>query len=392
VICVIADDLAGAAELGGAALRHGLTAEVQLAFDADSDADVLCVNTDTRPCSAGEAASLAAQAAAGCRQAGVDHIFKKVDSVLRGWVAVELNAMLPALGRERALLVPANPVRGRVVRDGRYWIDGQPLDQTDFARDPEYPVHSAAVLALLGTAGTESMHLLPVGSPLPPRGILVGEAASPADLAAWAGRLDVATLPAGAAEFFSAFLTSIGHAEGGDRPGAGRGAAPRRALFVCGSTTDATRAFLRDVETDGVPVQRMPAGLLDRGAPRRRLEAEWIAAMTQALREQPQAVAAIDRPLHLEPGMPQRLSEALAAAVRQALEEQAVDRLLVTGGATAMALMRELGWSRLVVERQFAPGVVGLRPAGHPGPQVVIKPGSYRWPAELAGAEAQARD
>jgi len=57
-----------------------------------------------------------------------------------------------------------------------------------------------------------------------------------------------------------------------------------------------------------------------------------------------------------------------------------------------MALVQELGWPRLLVEREFAPGVVGLRPTDQAGPLVVIKPGSYPWPEELANAGEQDRE
>ncbi len=389
MICVIADDLAGAAELGGVALRYGRTAEVQLAFDAGSGADAICVNTDSRSCLADEAASRVAQAAIGCRQAGITDVFKKVDSVLRGWVVAELDALLPALGRKRAILVPANPGRDRVIRDGRYWIDGQPLHETDFARDPEHPVHSAAVLALLGETGAVPVHLLSVGGRLPRRGILVGEAACPADLAHWAGRLDATTLPAGAAEFFAAFLAHRGHAQRGGELEAGHGRLSKRALFVCGSSSSASRAFLRDAEAGGVPVRRMPARLLDPDAPRQPLVAQWTVAVLQALQQHPRAVVAIDQPVQSARGMPRQLSQDLAAVVKRVLEQQEVDSLLVEGGATAMALVQALGWPRLVVEREFAPGVVGVRPASRASPLLVIKPGSYSWPTEVADTGEQ---
>ena len=48
MIVVIADDLSGAAELAGVASRHGLKAEVQTVFSADSEADVICVDAGTR--------------------------------------------------------------------------------------------------------------------------------------------------------------------------------------------------------------------------------------------------------------------------------------------------------------------------------------------------------
>ena len=48
MIAVIADDLSGAAELANAAVQAGLSAEVQMRFHAASDADVVCVDTETR--------------------------------------------------------------------------------------------------------------------------------------------------------------------------------------------------------------------------------------------------------------------------------------------------------------------------------------------------------
>lgn len=48
MIVVVADDLAGAAEMGGMALRHGLTAEIQSEFDAEADVDLIVFDTDTR--------------------------------------------------------------------------------------------------------------------------------------------------------------------------------------------------------------------------------------------------------------------------------------------------------------------------------------------------------
>ena len=50
MIVVIADDLAGAAEMGGMAWRHGLAAEIQLELDASTDADLIVVDANTRSC------------------------------------------------------------------------------------------------------------------------------------------------------------------------------------------------------------------------------------------------------------------------------------------------------------------------------------------------------
>src|SRR5712672_2555907 len=131
MIGVIADDLTGAAELGGIGLRHGLKAEVILQGECIGDTDLLCVDTDTRSCPAKEAAWRAAAAARRLRKAGAAWIYKKVDSVLRGNVLAEVSAIREALGVRSALLVPANPRFGRVIRDGRYFVKGKLIHQTD---------------------------------------------------------------------------------------------------------------------------------------------------------------------------------------------------------------------------------------------------------------------
>ena len=48
MILVVADDLSGAAELAGIAFAHGLTAEVQTELQPRTDAQVICLDTDTR--------------------------------------------------------------------------------------------------------------------------------------------------------------------------------------------------------------------------------------------------------------------------------------------------------------------------------------------------------
>lgn len=390
MICVIADDLSGAAELAGVALRYGWTAEVQLEFELRTHADLVCISTDTRSGTASEAAVRTAHVAEMCRTTNLALIFKKVDSVLRGWVAVELAALMRGLGKPRALLVPANPSLGRIIRNGRYLIHGRPLHETDFALDPEHPMRSSDVLSFtsLQLTGLDQtlfppIHLLPVGSELPPAGILVGEAASPDDVVAWAECLDELTLPAGAAEFFAALLAQRGFGLPSRTFPISQFIPPRRALFVSGSTSDASRSFLQLCEEHGVPVLRMPSGLFEGEADGTEPLADWVAVTVQALRDSRWAVVAIDRPLHREPGIAQRLGNCLATAVQRVLEQQTVEGIFVEGGATAAALVRTLGWKRLVVQGELRPGVVLMHALETTGPVLVTKPGSYAWPQEI---------
>jgi len=160
-IIVIADDLSGAAELAGIAFAHGLSAEVQRQFEPSSDAQVIAVDTDTRTLSPAAAANRVRQVAEQVMASQPAWIFKKVDSVLRGNPRAEIEAVLQATGQRRALLIPANPSRGRVIAGGCYFIDGVPLDQTPFAYDPDHPRQAADVAALLGRDGESPLRIIP---------------------------------------------------------------------------------------------------------------------------------------------------------------------------------------------------------------------------------------
>jgi uncharacterized protein YgbK (DUF1537 family) len=172
------------------------------------DADLLCLDTDSRSCRANEAARCAAAAARKLRKAGAVWIYKKVDSVLRGNVVAEVSAIGQALGFRSALLVPANPRFGRVIRDGRYFVKNKPIHQTDFARDPEYPRKSPNVLKMLGVTKAGEVSVMRLAKYGPSSGIVLGEVSTSADVEEWASRRSEDMLLAGGAEFFEAVLTA----------------------------------------------------------------------------------------------------------------------------------------------------------------------------------------
>lgn len=230
MIVVVADDLTGAAEVAGAAFDAGFRAEVQLEFDPQSSAEVIVVDTDTRWREPAEAAEQVSQIVRVICATAPQQLFKKVDSVLRGPVWAELSAMLAASGKRKAILIPANPMRQRVIRNGQMWVANQPLAQTPLARDPEYPRSSSFIPDLLGcaTQGTErqagqvqtdttqqalaaqAVTLLPRWQSLEfDAGVLVPDVEQTADLELWASRVDQATLAVGGVEFFQAWLRLV---------------------------------------------------------------------------------------------------------------------------------------------------------------------------------------
>jgi uncharacterized protein YgbK (DUF1537 family) len=59
-----------------------------------------------------------------------------------------------------------------------------------------------------------------------------------------------------------------------------------------------------------------------------------------------------------------------------------VGQVYADGGATAAELVWRMGWSRLKLLCERAPGVATLAVAGKKNLWVTIKPGSYPWPVE----------
>ena len=198
---IIADDITGAAEIAGIAWRKGLKVRLMvyqpnmpttpLSSWRGAGGEALILATDTRSGTEEEAVKTIEELATclysgvqECRSAGVqtlpsstsnsstrqlvnlstdasnlstcqlvnsstDIIFKKTDSVLRGHVAAELQTLMRVTGKQKALLIPQNPSKGRIVKDGIYYINGTPLDQTSFAYDPEFPAKTAEAKKLL---------------------------------------------------------------------------------------------------------------------------------------------------------------------------------------------------------------------------------------------------
>ncbi|HEY4334894.1 MAG TPA: four-carbon acid sugar kinase family protein, partial [Puia sp.] len=245
MIAVIADDLTGAAELGGIGLRHGLTTEVRTTVGAATKADLLVIAADSRSKPEQAAIEEMTRITRSLRTLKPEFIYKKTDSVLRGHVLAELKTHLQVLDWQLALLVPANPSLGRTIRDGHYYLNDKPIHQSSFSIDPEFPILDSDVQSMLHTKDQP----LPIRKPsgkLPVRGIVVGEAQSVDDLRQWAEKIPPNTLPAGAAGFFSSILDTRYPTV---TPTAVTLKSP--VLYISGSTFEANRNLIREQAANG---------------------------------------------------------------------------------------------------------------------------------------------
>jgi uncharacterized protein YgbK (DUF1537 family) len=352
MIVVIADDLSGAAELAGVAWLHGLTAEVQTVFSPETNAEIVCVDTDTRSLRPEEAARKVRELALQIAAAKADWIFKKCDSVLRGHIIAEARAITSVFGQTKIVVVSANPSRQRVVRKGNYWVNGIPLHETKFAADPEHPRKTSAVAELLGGGST---------------GVLTPDTETGEDVKRHASMVDGQTLAVGGVDFFEALLRARVSSRS-LRPSEGKvGDLGGDTLLVCGSAAAWTERRIQ-AAADGIPIFMRPYD---------------TTTAVQRLGTKHQILIGIGDGRQTRGRSPTELVNELASVVAIILQETNATRVLCEGGATSAALMRTMGWTRLNVSATTAGGIGVLQPVGSGAPRLFVKPGSYPWPKAI---------
>lgn len=78
-----------------------------------------------------------------------DYFFKKIDSTVRGNIAVEVLGFLEVLNWDAAIIVPAFPQQGRITIGGYHLLNGVPIERTEMARDPHSPIFESHLPTLL---------------------------------------------------------------------------------------------------------------------------------------------------------------------------------------------------------------------------------------------------
>ncbi len=432
-LAVVADDLSGAAECAAHGLLRvsrriplHLVSAHHLASDAarrltapgapdapDARSRVLVVDTDARvldPTAAGERVR-AASALVG--QAPV--VVQKIDSLLRGNVATEVDALARGLGRVPVVAL-ANPALGRTVTDGVLHVGGTPVHETRlWAVEPtSAPTSVAGALRPLrtvpvpldtvrsGVAGLADAFRRAAADGAAP----VCDAAEDTDLDLVVAAAEAAfgrTLLVGSGALAAAAIRALTPSEPAVhtahdtsatlRPDAA--SAPSRLpadaaldpeplprlrslLMVLG-----TRAGVVATQLDEVaPLARAqllvdPGSLLADPASVRRQLAALVPA---GVAPDGLAVVALHPAAPADPAASVALVDALADLVTPVVD--AFDGVFLAGGQTARAVLDRLGTDALDVVAALGPGTVAsLRPAAaDAGPAtrlVVTRPGSF---------------
>ena len=344
---VIADDITGAAEMAGIAFEAG--EDVRLVCGGDTTTSgTIVIATDTRSMTEDEAIAETRHIASHLSPL-TTHLFKKTDSALRGHVVAELKTLMETMGYQRAVYLPANPSKGRIIKDGVYYINGTPIDQTDFSFDPEFPAKTAVLRERFPDAEAN--------------GIVMPDAESKEDIQKVIATYDDGhTLFAGAADLFEAIGT--------------RGTRDSRStrdtidttgtLFLCGSTQS------KPLELR-IPVTAMPRDIYD-GC---KDITSWWEEASAIYKREGSLMITIPHRHHTGKEVAVHLRETTALLLQQLVAIQQPRQLIIEGGASAFATLQRLGWNELEVVSQLASGVIKTKAPN--GTFVIMKPGSYTW-------------
>lgn len=149
---MIADDFTGANDTGVQMAKKGARTEVLLhgKIAANSKADVVIINTESRACDAQTAAGRVTEAINN-QAVAVPLVFKKIDSTFRGNVGAEIAAAMQATGAQIGIIAAAIPSAGRVTVDGCCLVNQVPVHETEFASDPKTPVTSSRIADILAS-------------------------------------------------------------------------------------------------------------------------------------------------------------------------------------------------------------------------------------------------
>jgi uncharacterized protein YgbK (DUF1537 family) len=150
---VIADDFTGSNDCGVQFKNKGLSTITILDkedLELYKSYDVVVIDTESRNMNEDDAYSTIEDIGKYLKFYFNDYnIFKKIDSTLRGNIESEIRALDKALEPDLIAFIPAYPKNKRTMYKGIQYINEVPIDKTDMVNDPKHPVTTSNVTELL---------------------------------------------------------------------------------------------------------------------------------------------------------------------------------------------------------------------------------------------------
>jgi len=426
IVGIAADDLTGANDSAVQFARTGWAARLALGALAAKQrpGTAIALVTDARSMELEAARSSTREAVTTLLAAGVDHLYLKIDSTMRGSVAGQVAGALAAWSQVHpdalAIICPAYPAMGRTVQDGVLLVNGEPVATTVIGRDPVTPVRTSQMAELVPGSvpvtlgpGTEHDHAAAMlRATQGGANVLAIDAGSEADLTALARAIEVLgnrVVPVGAAGLAIAMARVWGggalpdstgadaHQDGASRPDAHRSGIDTVRADRSEGTTLVVVSSLHEVSRSQAEalVQSRPAGdvlvlapSLDEllGFTEPDAMRVWLANRVPTGSAPPRVIVVLSpTERHKSASGSELVAGALAALAQTIVERGRTGALVLLGGDGARALLYRLGATsvevqgaiqegipRGVIEGGWAAGLTVVTKAGGFGPREAI--------------------
>ena len=165
-IAIIADDLTGANDTALQFQQQGASTQILLDTEEEpvnlKNTQVWAIYTESRNIDPHEAYEKVKSAVRYfVDKVNPDYFYKKIDSTIRGNIALEVLAMLEVLEWDASVIIPAFPAESRVTVGGYHLLKGIPIERTEMARDPYSPIFESHIPTLLKSQlGEENKNLV----------------------------------------------------------------------------------------------------------------------------------------------------------------------------------------------------------------------------------------
>lgn len=165
-LAVIADDLTGANDTGVQFAKKGLNTTVLFSDThlqpAHLSEDVIVLNSDSRALDSQKAYDIVFNLSTELNKLGVTNVFKKVDSTMRGNIGQEIDAVMDVFQFKTSFVVPAFPKSKRTTVDGKHYVRGVLLAESEIANDPSCPVKESYLPKLLQEQSKRNVELISI--------------------------------------------------------------------------------------------------------------------------------------------------------------------------------------------------------------------------------------
>lgn len=154
IVGIIADDLTGANDTSLQFKLNGADTNILLnnniVNNQTGESQAWAISTESRNVSPQEAFEKVKEAAQLLKdKLNPDFFYKKIDSTVRGNIAVEVLSLLEVLEWDAAVIMPAFPQEGRITVGGYHLLKGIPIERTEMARDPHSPITESHLPTML---------------------------------------------------------------------------------------------------------------------------------------------------------------------------------------------------------------------------------------------------